>query len=142
MRMHKTPCIITPCMQCRRVTCDPRDNLRGDIGPSWNLCRKNFMTHQWKSLRLGSMQKVAAGDRSRQSPSLMAIKRSFNVYLQSCCRGEKSLFFFWMRHLMPSLGSSAQKMIFLLYGPNFLLFPKEEKEKSCNNLKMGGEIFG
>ncbi|HVI21706.1 MAG TPA: hypothetical protein VM660_06630, partial [Bacillus sp. (in: firmicutes)] len=58
------------------------------------------------------------------------------------CRGEKSLFLFWMRHLMPSLGSSAQKMIFLLYGPNFLLFPKEEKEKSCNNLKVGGEIFG
>src|SRR3954467_14514929 len=28
-------------------------------------------------------------------------------------------------------------MIFLLYGPNFLLFPKEEKEKSCNNLKVG-----
>src|SRR3954462_7934657 len=54
------------------------------------------------------------------------------------CRGEKSLSFFWMRHLMPSLGSSAQKMIFLLYGPNFLLFPKEEKEKSCNNLKSGG----
>src|SRR3954462_12821830 len=45
--------------------------------------------------------------------------------------------FFLMRHLMPSLGSSAQKMIFLLYGPNFLLFPKEEKEKSCNNLKSG-----
>src|SRR3954464_7171948 len=58
------------------------------------------------------------------------------------CRGEKSLSFFRMRQLMPSLGSSAQKMIFLLYGPNFLLFPKEEKEKSCNNLKVGGEIFG
>src|SRR3954470_21256760 len=55
----------------------------------------------------------------------------------SWCRGEKSLFLFLMRHLMPSLGSSAQKMIFLLYGPNFLLFPKEEKEKSCNNLKVG-----
>src|SRR3954465_7641579 len=47
----------------------------------------------------------------------------------------KIVVFFRMRHLMPSLGSSAQKMIFLLYGPNFLLFPKEEKEKSCNNLK-------
>src|SRR3954462_14115405 len=47
----------------------------------------------------------------------------------------KIVVFFQMRHLMPSLGSSAQKMIFLLYGPNFLLFPKEEKEKSCNNLR-------
>src|SRR3954469_19049606 len=44
MRMRETPCIITPCMQCRRVTYDPRDSLRGDIKPSWNLCRINVMT--------------------------------------------------------------------------------------------------
>src|SRR3954464_9049207 len=60
----------------------------------------------------------------------------------SLSRGKIVVLFFWMRHLMPSLGSSAQKMIFLLYGPNFLLFPKEEKEKSCNNLKVGERSLG
>src|SRR3954462_4465227 len=66
---------------------------------------------------------------------LEIIKRWSPVKSPFFCRGEKSLSFFGMRHLMPSLGSSDQKMIFLLYRPNFLLFPKEEKEKSCNNLK-------
>src|SRR4051812_29926501 len=70
------------------------------------------------------------------SYQLTSFKQYFpSSKMGSMCRGEKSLSFFEMRHLMPSLGSSAQKMIFLLYRPNFLLFPKEEKEKSCNNLK-------
>src|SRR3954464_1691809 len=76
---------------------------------------------------------------SKQNQNMGLWKHQKNM--RSVSRG-KIVVLFWMRHLMPSLGSSAQKMIFLLYGPNFLLFPKEEKEKSCNNLKVGGEIFG
>src|SRR4051812_26991885 len=64
------------------------------------------------------------------------VRTNFTSYHHRPVAGKIVVFFFWDETPDAFFGlECSKKMIFLLYGPNFLLFPKEEKEKSCNNLK-------